>query len=161
MIRKATRLMCLAATGTAAPVLASAQQALGDRELQVVELENPFGTAQIVVVIGLFAIIIAAMYFASQREKRRQEFLGGFVEKEQAIPKELLPPQPSREREMRRAVWLLSLGFSVGLVLYIATGEWANAAWSLILLCLAGAGFINAALFYPKSDARQHANDAE
>lgn len=161
MIGRLTRVIPLAAAGALMPILAGAQEALSTGELQIIEMDNPFGSAPIVRAVGLFAIIIAAMYFASQREKRRQEFLARFVEKEKAIPRQLLPPQPSRERELRRGGWLLSLGLSFGLVLYIVTEDWVNAAWSLILLFLAAASFINAALFYPSADARRQLDNGE
>lgn len=147
------RQLTLLATATLTPVLTLAQQTLTNEqgELMMVEMDDPFGPAPAVAAIGFFAAIIAAMFFAFQRERRRQDFLLRFVEKEQPIPAELLPPQPSRVRELRRGVWLLCLGLGLGLLLYILSEEWTYAAWSLILLFLALASFINAALFYPDS----------
>ena len=156
MAHKSLKSMVPASGGLFAPVLAFAQEGAANNEALLRALEqpvpeNPFGILPLISAIGFFAIIIAAMYFAGQREKRKQEFLSRFVEKEQAIPSEILPVPPSRHRELRRATWLLFLGLAVGLVLFIATGDWRVAAWSLIVLFLAVASFINAWFFYPNS----------
>ena len=166
MIGKTIRAALLGIGCTLVPVLTVAQQGLSDEELRELLLsqpvtENPFGYAPLAGAIGLFAVIIAAMYFASQRERRRQDFLLQFVEKDRQIPQGLLPPQPSRQREIRRGVWLLSLGLGLGLVLYIASGEWVTAAWSLILLLLAAASFVNAVFFYPDDHPGERVKNAE
>jgi hypothetical protein len=165
MIGKFNQKIMLALGCTFAPLLVVAQEVLSDEEFRqqmlLTQLEDPFGAAPMVGAIGLFAVIIAAMYFATQREKRRQDFLARFAEKEQAIPRELLPPQPSRSREMRRGVWLLSLGLGLGLVLYLSSEEWEVAAWCLILLFLAAASFVNAIFFYPNADSSRQGESAE
>ena len=157
MIGKVVQKLPLLIGSAVAPVLAIAQDGVSDEEFRRFLLsqpvaENPFGYAPVVAAIGLFAVIIAAMYFASQREKRKQDFLFQFVEKGQQVPQELLPPKPSRQREIRRGVWLLCLSIGLGLVLYIASGQWVTAAWSLIPLLLAVASFVNAVFFYPDSE---------
>jgi hypothetical protein len=166
MIGKVIQKLVLLTSCAVVPVLSIAQDGLSEEELRQFLLsqpvpENPFGYAPVVAVIGLFAVIIAAMFFASQREKRKQDLLVQFVEKDQQIPQELLPPQPSRKREVRRGVWLLALGIGLGLVLFIASGEWATAAWSLIPFLLAVASFVNAAFFYPDSRPRERAQHGE
>ena len=106
--------------------------------------------------VVLFVVIIGmALLFASHREKRKQELIARFVDKGQEIPPTLLPPLASSQRELRRGVWLTSLGLGLGLVLFIATGDLQAAAWCLILLFMGAASFINAALFYPKSDSNR------
>ncbi|MDX1561311.1 MAG: DUF6249 domain-containing protein [Gammaproteobacteria bacterium] len=99
-----------------------------------------------------FVLIIVGLplYFANRRDRRKQELYLRFVELGHEIPKELLPRGHSRrssyERELVRGVWLSCLGVGLGLVLYIVTQEWRMAAWSLILLFLGAASFINAML---------------
>jgi hypothetical protein len=99
----------------------------------------------------VFLIVIAAMalYFATQREKRRQDLMARYLEKGQDVPHALLPAPPSRQHDLRRGIWLLSWGLGIGLVLYIASGDWSVAAWSLILLFLSAASFINAMMLDP------------
>jgi len=89
MLRK-TRPLTLLAAVTLTPVLTFAQQTLTDdqSELMMIQLDDPFGPTLIVGAIGFFAVIIAAMFFAFQRERRWQDFLLKFVAKEQAIPAE-------------------------------------------------------------------------
>ena len=105
---------------------------------------------------GLMLLVVAvvgmSLYFANLREKRKQELVIQYVEKGQEIPRALLPPAPSKMREVRRGIWLASLGLGLGLALYIATEEWRIAAWCLILLFLSAACFINAALFFRDDD---------
>lgn len=131
-----------------APVLASAQEALDpfNEELasQAIFAQGVVMVAGVVLVI---AVIAMALRFASQREQHRQELIARFLDKGQEIPPALLPG-PSRQRELRRGVWLAGLGIGIGLVLYIASGDWRVAAWCLILLFLSAASFLNAALFY-------------
>jgi hypothetical protein len=152
MTRKPIQQVVLGASAMATPFLALAQDTLtlSEGEVAVIESFNrqAFGAA-----IALVVIIVAALVFASVRDKRRQEFLARFVDKEQPIPTELMPGPASRQRELRRGVWLLSVGLGLGLVLYITTTDWRVAAWSLILLFLAAASFVNAAFFYPDSDS--------
>lgn len=153
----------LAGAALFTPILVLAQQnptVLTPGELTALD-SNLFGQLPLVMMIGLFVVIVAAIYFASQRDRRKQEFLARFVDKEQAIPQELLPAPPSRHRELRRGTWLLSLGLGVGLVLYIATSDWHAAAWSLILLFLAAASFINAKFFYPGSGSGRQAGNGQ
>jgi len=111
--------------------------------------------ALLVVVIGM------ALYFASQREKRKQDLIARFVDKGQEIPPALLPPTPSRQRELGRGIWFASLGLGIGLVLYIATDDWRVAAWCLILLFLAAASFLNALLFYPSRGSGSAGRDGD
>src|SRR6185436_17630498 len=92
------------------------------------------------------AVIFMAMRFANERDKNRQELIVRFIDKGQEIPS-FLVPQPSPRRELRRGVLLAGLGLGVGAVLYIVSGDWRIAAWSLIPLCLAAASLVNAALF--------------
>lgn len=100
------------------------------------------GTAFFVIAIALIAVL-----FGTIREKFKRDLFARFVDKGQEIPAALLPRPPSRERELRRGVWLTSLGLGVGLALFIAGGP-RVAAWCLILLFLAAASFLNAVLFY-------------
>lgn len=127
------------------PTLAFAQDALDplNEELaaQAMFQQGVGGVVLLIAVIGM------ALLFANQREKRRQELIARFLDKGQEIPPVLLPG-PSQQREMRRGVWLASLGIGLGLVLYIASGDWRVAAWCLILLFLSVASFLNAAFFY-------------
>ncbi|HUF72492.1 MAG TPA: DUF6249 domain-containing protein [Gammaproteobacteria bacterium] len=160
----------LALTGVAGTPILSLAQAVPegmDPEtyeqflLASAQMENPFAGQAYALMIGLIVIIVAAMYFASQREKRKQDLFVQFLDKGQSIPQEILPPMPSRQRELRRGVWLLFLGIGLGLVLYISSREWGNAAWSLILLFPAAASFVNAALFYgsPRSGGQSGNGD--
>lgn len=98
--------------------------------------------------ISLIVIVGMALFFAMQREKRRQDLVARFLDNGREIPPGVLPPTPSRQRELRRGVWLASLGIGIGLVLFIATSDWRVAAWCLILLFLSAASFLNAAFFY-------------
>lgn len=153
MKHKALKNLAIIAGGAFAPILALAQDTLDDEAMaqfmrDSALMGDPFAAQTYAGTIGFVVIIVAAMLFAYAREKRRQELLARFLEKEQEIPATLLPAPPSRQREIRRGIWLSSLGLGLGLVLYIASGEWVTAAWSLILIFLAAASFINAAFFY-------------
>jgi hypothetical protein len=136
MIRPKTEQLFLAGSLLLTPTLSLAQPE-GLREALP-------GTALFVI-----AISVIALFFGTLREKRRQDLIARFVDKGQEIPRSLLPQLPSRQRELRRGIWLTSLGLGVGLVLYIASGNLRVAAWCLILLFLGAASFLNAVLFYP------------
>ena len=130
------------------PISALAQQfSDADNELAAMAMEQ-MNRQVIAGAASLTVIIVAALVLATLREKRRQDLFARFAEKGQEIPIALLPAPPSRQRELRRAIWLSALGLGLGLVLYISTSDWRVAAWCLILLFLAAASFINAALFY-------------
>ena len=144
-----TRKRVLAASLLLMPILAPAQEALDpfNQELasQAMFAQGVVAVAGAVMVI---AVIWMALHFATQRERRRQELIAKFLDKEREIPSELLPGAPSQQRELRRGVWLASSGLGIGVVLFVASGEWRVAAWCLILLFLSAASFLNAALFY-------------
>jgi len=131
--------LLLAGSLLLAPALALAQRDWVD-EVQ----DAAAGTA-------LFVIAIAgiALLFGTLREKFKRDLFARFIEKGQEMPAALLPRPPSRNRELRRAMWLTCLGVGVGLALYVNTGKLNVAAWSLILLFLGAASFLNAFLFYP------------
>jgi Domain of unknown function (DUF6249) len=112
-----------------------------------------FTQQSIVGMAGIVVVIVAALVFATLRDRRKLELLARFAEKGQEIPPALLPQPPSAEREMRRGVWIFSAGIGLGLALYIFTTDWAIAAWSLIPICLGVASFVNAALFYSKTES--------
>ena len=150
MIRGIVRELALAGSVALAPLPALAQVRTDGDPIALAAVESFFDQARIGM-IGLVVVIVAALVFASLRERRKQELLARFADKGQEIPRELLPTPPSPHREMRRGVWILSLGLGLGLVLFFATNDWAIAAWSLIPLFLGAAAFINAAFFYPKS----------
>ena len=161
MIRKAAQLIMVAGITIFTPILVLAQDALDPApavdinalaatEAEIAAIES-LSRQSMGGMVGLVIIILAALIFASLRERRRQDLLARFAEQGQAIPPEILPQPPTREREMRRGVWLLSLGLALGLVLYFVTGNLEVAVWSLILLFLGAASFINAAFFYPDS----------
>jgi hypothetical protein len=105
---------------------------------------------------AVFVIILAAvvMLFGTIHAKFKRDLFARFVDKGQEIPVALLPRPPSRERELRRGIWLTSLGLGVGFALFLAGGPRA-AAWCLILLFLAAASFLNAVLFYRDDSGRQ------
>jgi type VI protein secretion system component VasF len=109
--------------------------------------------------------VFVPLYFAAKRERHKHSLYVQFLEKGQEIPPELMPRsstrKSSREREVTRGVWLVSLGLGIGLVLYIATSDWRMAAWSLILLFLGAASFINAALLYPPDQSGRQRDDAD
>jgi hypothetical protein len=106
------------------------------------------GTALFVV-----AIVTLSLLFGFLREKRRHDLIARFVDKGQEIPPSLLPQGPSRHRELRRGTWLTFLGLGLGIALYTVGGLWM-AVWSVILLFLGAASFVNAMLFYPGDDRR-------
>jgi hypothetical protein len=153
MTRPKVAHLLLASVFVVAPWLALAQPDLvnPDTVNQVVDTvrDAAAGTA-------LFVIAIAAMalLFGTLREKFKRDLLARFVDKGQEIPAALLPRPPSRERELRRGVWLTSLGLGVGLALFLAGGP-RVAAWCLILLLLGAASFLNAVLFYPNDSGEQ------
>lgn len=156
MIGKTVEKLALSGFGFIAPTLAFAQEIPEGMDPETYEqfllasaqMGDPFAGQTYAAAIGLVVTVIAALYFASQREKRNHDLLVRFLDKGESIPRDLFPPPPSRERELRRGVWLLSLGLGIGLVLFVASGDWATAAWGLIPLFLGAASFINAVLFY-------------
>lgn len=154
MIRKTANKLILAGFALFSPILAPAQPEGMDAEayqqflLASAQLDDPFAGQIGAAVLVLIVVIAGAMFMANQREKRKQELLIRFLDQGQAVPAELFPSPPSRQREIRRGVWLLSMGAALGIVLWISSGDWAVAAWSLIPLFLGAASFINAALFY-------------
>jgi hypothetical protein len=93
------------------------------------------------------AVIFMAMRYANERDKNRQELIAKFIDKGDEIPSFLLPQPPSPRRELRRGVLLAGVGVGLGAALYIVSGDWRVAAWSLIPLCLAAASLLNATLF--------------
>jgi hypothetical protein len=135
-----TRKPLLAGSLVFAPGLALTQE-VDDSLVDLLYAQQMFLTAAVVVVIAM------ALFFANRRENRKQELIARLIDKGQEIPAVLLPG-PSRQRELRRAVLLAGLGIGIGLVFYIASGDWRVAAWCLILLFLSAASFLNAALFY-------------
>lgn len=158
----------VAGTLSFAPILAAAQVPVPVPRSQLdPELAEFMRTAEYAFAFqagGLMLLVVAvvamALFFANQREKRKQDLIVRFVEKGQEVPNVLLPQFPSRPRELRRGVWLASLGFGIGSVLYITTGDWQVAAWCLILLFLSVASFINAAMFYGEHDADKRTIDS-
>jgi hypothetical protein len=112
------------------------------------------GTAVFVIFIAVIALL-----FVTLHHKHKKDLFARFIDKGQEIPAALLPRAPSRERELRRGIWLTSLGLGVGLVLYIATGNLRIAAWCLILLSLGAASFVNAALLYPDASGSKRDGD--
>jgi hypothetical protein len=108
------------------------------------------GTALFIIAIALIAAVFGAL-----RERRKHDLIVRFLDKGQEIPPSLLPRPPSMQREVRRGIWLSSLGLGVGLALYVTTGSWRVSAWCLIPLLLGAASFLNAVLFYPKTDSRE------
>lgn len=121
-----------------------------------------WGTASLISGPVMVIVVIAiVLFFNSRREQRRYDLFARFVDKGQDIPRELLPQPPSRQREMIRGVWLLCIGLGIGLVLYIATSDWTVAAWSLILLFLSAASFINAALFSTQAGSGRPTADGD
>jgi hypothetical protein len=125
-----------------APALALGQPAQPD-----FWVELAISSAPGIVIFVIFVAVIALL-FGTLRAKFKRDLFARFVDKGQEIPAALLPRPPSRQRELRRGVWLTSLGLGVGLVLGIAGGP-RVAAWCLILLFLGAASFLNAVLFYP------------
>jgi hypothetical protein len=144
MTKPKTEHLLLASSLLLAPALALAQP-----EWVQVAQEAAAGTA-------VFVIILAAlvMVFGTIHAKFKRDLFARFVDKGQEIPAALLPRPPSRQRELRRGIWLTSLGLGVGFALFLAGGPRA-AAWCLILLFLAAASFLNAVLFYPDDSGRQ------
>lgn len=142
---------------TAAGLSLAAIPALAQDAAETTGVTNPFPESIVALPLAgmafILIVIALALYFANQREKRRQELLSRFVEHGQEIPIALLPLPPSRQRELSRGVWLLAWGIGVGAALYFSSGEWGNAAWALILLLLSAASFVNAALFSPRAGA--------
>jgi hypothetical protein len=135
-----------------APALALAQE-VAERAGSEALHNGPsdsFQSARLGLMAFLAIVIGLVLFFMSQRDKRRQELIARFVDKGQEVPPALWPPAPSAQRELRRGTWLTSLGLGIGVVLYIATDDFKVAAWSLILLFLGAASFLNAVLFYPK-----------
>lgn len=126
---------------------------------------GPDGLTFVVFIAFLLIVIGLPLQFASRRERRRHALYSMFIDKGQEIPRELLPPLPTREssrqRELNRGVWLVSLGLGLGVALYIFTDEWRIAAWALIFLFLGVASFINALLLRsrPGSDVRVNSDD--
>lgn len=153
MSRPDMRKLMLAGCSLITPTLALAQQ-FSDADNQLAASAMEQMSRQTLGLAGsLVIIIVAALIFATLRDKRRHDLFARFAEKGQEIPRALMPTPPSRLRELRRGTWLVSLGLGLGFVLYIATGDFRVAAWCLILLFLGAASFINAALFYPQSDS--------
>ena len=134
-----TRRIWLAAGLLAMPMLGLAQSQWAEEAEQAAP-----GTALFVVAIAVIATVYGAL-----RSKQRKDLVLRFLDKGQEVPLSLLPPIPSRHRELRRATWLTGLGIGIALALYIATGAWRAAAWGLIPTLLGCASFLNAALFYP------------
>jgi len=155
MIGNTSRKLVLTGAAGLAPCLAPAQQLLNQPTYDPVAMAAAEGlTYQTgMAMIALIVIIIAALIFATVRERHKQALLMSFAEKGQEIPSSLLPQPPSPEREMRRGVWILAGGLGLGLALYTFTGDWTVAAWSLIPIFLGAASFVNAALFYPKANS--------
>jgi len=137
MTRSKTAHVLLAGSLLLAPALAFAQPEW------VADVRETAAFAAVFVIV----VAVIALPFGILREKFRRDLLARFVDKGQEIPAALLPRPPSRERELRRGVWLTSLGLGVGLVLFMAGGP-RVAAWCLILLFLGAASFLNAVLFY-------------
>lgn len=149
MIEKTAQWLAVSGFVLFAPIPGLAQQLIdADNDALTLAAMEQMNQQMLFGSISLVVIIVAALIFATLRDKRRRDVLARFAEKGQEIPSALLPEAPSRLRELRRATWLSSLGLGLGLVLYIATGDWRVAAWCLILLFLAAASFINATLFY-------------
>lgn len=158
MTRPITSPLLLAGILLLTPALVLAQSVSvegGGGEAYHGSMNHPFEDMAAGTALFVIALAVIALIFGMYREKRRQDLLARFIDKGQEIPSALLPQPPSRLRELRRGVWLTSLGLGVGLVLYIATGSLRAAAWCLILLFLGAASFLNAMLFYPNSDSRQ------
>lgn len=137
MTRSKTEHVLLAGSLLLAPALAFAQPEWVD------DVRETAAFAAVFVIV----VAVIALPFGILREKFRRDLLARFVDKGQEIPAALLPRPPSRDRELRRGVWLTSLGLGVGLVLFTAGGP-RVAAWCLILLFLGAASFLNAVLFY-------------
>jgi hypothetical protein len=111
-----------------------------------------FVTGPLLIVLAIGMVLL----FISWREKRKLDLIARFVDKGQEIPPALLPQPPSPLREIRRGIWFTSLGIGWFLVLYLATDDArTSAAWSVILLFLGAASFINAALLRQPSDPRK------
>ena len=119
----------------------------------------------VLVLTFVFIVVFVPLYFAAKRERHRHALYVQFLEKGQEIPPELLPRSATRasarEREMIRGIWLISLGLGLGIVLYIATTNWRIAAWSLILLFLGAASFVNALLLSPPDKSARPEGDAD
>jgi DMSO reductase anchor subunit len=109
----------------------------------------------------VIAVVAMSLFFANKRKKRKQDLIAQFLEKGQEVPPMLLPPPPSKPRELRRGIWLASLGLGIGSVLYIATGDWRVASSCLILLFLSVASFINAAVFYGDHGSSRRTVDSD
>ena len=137
MTRPTIERLLLAASLFLAPALA-----FGQSDYLEDVREAAAGTAVFVIIVAVIAVV-----FGILREKFRRDLFARFIDKGQEIPAALLPRPPSRERELRRGVWLTCLGLGVGVVLFMAGGP-RVAAWSLILLFLAAGSFLNAMLFY-------------
>lgn len=119
------------------------------------------GIGMLALPLMVIALVAIAFFFKNAREKRRHDLYIRFLEKGQEIPRELMPRLPSRRGELIRGVWLLSLGLGIGIVLLVVSSEWRVAVWSVILLFLAAASFVNAALFYPRGDSDRRAGDPD
>jgi hypothetical protein len=132
-----------------APALALGQPGEPDFWVDLAISSAP-GTAIFVIFVAVIALL-----FGTLHAKFKRDLFARFVDKGQEIPAALLPRPPSRERELRRGIWLTSLGLGVGLVLFLTTHNPRVAAWSLILLFLGAASFLNAVLFYPEDSGER------
>ena len=82
----------------------------------------------------LFALAVVAIvhYFAVRAQRQQLELIERYIEKGQEVPHELLAkavtmtPEKraiSRQRDMRRSIWLLCWGLGIALLGYITTGQ--------------------------------------
>ena len=106
-------------------------------------------------VLFALGLVVAALVYSSVSERRKHELLARFIDKGQEIPPQLLPRAPSPLGAKRAGVLLTALGVGLGAAFVAATGEWQQAAWSLIPLLMGAASFANAAFLYPDSGKRQ------
>jgi len=116
----------------------------------------------------VLAIIAIGSYFAAKEKRQRLELIERLIKNGQEVPSELLTTHPnrptpafSRQRDIRRGIWLLCWGLGIGLVVYVASGQLKSAAWSLLFLVLSAGSFVNAMFFSGKQDSdRKREKDA-
>ena len=96
----------------------------------------------------VLGIIAVTLHFAHKQDRSRLQTIERLIEKGQPVPRALLvphevAPEVRRRIDLQHAILLLCLGLGGGLALWLVTGQWRMAAWSLIFLFLSVGKFIN------------------
>lgn len=80
----------------------------------------------------LITLVAIPFYFNQRKSRSRINLLSKFIEKDKEIPKELILSEKKARSDLHRAIILISVGFSVGLFLYLLKLE--ESYWTIGLI---------------------------